>query len=130
MQARTSDDVQAALDALGLDIQVQLFETSTATSQEAADSIGTSLGSIARLAQNREGSIEGTLRSKTFKAIYSAKRLKDYRDRLSCPVAEQLVKETVGFSHGVLFGTKEDMDDIVDGIQKVYENRKALITAA
>jgi prolyl-tRNA editing enzyme YbaK/EbsC (Cys-tRNA(Pro) deacylase) len=48
MQARTPDDVQAALDALGLDIQVQLFETSTATSQEAADSIGTSLGSIAK----------------------------------------------------------------------------------
>jgi prolyl-tRNA editing enzyme YbaK/EbsC (Cys-tRNA(Pro) deacylase) len=48
MQARTPDDVQAALDALGLDIQVQMFETSTATSQEAADSIGTSLGSIAK----------------------------------------------------------------------------------
>ena len=48
MEARTPDDVQAALDALGLDIQVQLFETSTATSQEAADSVGTSLGSIAK----------------------------------------------------------------------------------
>jgi prolyl-tRNA editing enzyme YbaK/EbsC (Cys-tRNA(Pro) deacylase) len=48
MEARTSDDVQAVLDALGLDIQVQVFDTSTATSQEAADSIGTSLGSIAK----------------------------------------------------------------------------------
>lgn len=48
MQPRTWEDVQAALDALGLDIKVQLFETSTATSQEAADSIGTSLGSIAK----------------------------------------------------------------------------------
>lgn len=48
MEARTSEDVQAALDALGLEIQVERFETSTATSQEAADSIGTALGSIAK----------------------------------------------------------------------------------
>ena len=48
MQSRTSTDVQAALDALQLDIQIQTFDTSTATSQQAADSIGTSLGSIAK----------------------------------------------------------------------------------
>jgi len=42
------EDVQAALDNLGCDIQVTLYETSTATSQEAADSIGTELGSIVK----------------------------------------------------------------------------------
>ncbi len=42
------EDVQAALDKLGCDIQVTLYETSTATSQEAADSIGTELGSIVK----------------------------------------------------------------------------------
>jgi len=92
--------------------------------------IGASLGTIERHSQNREGSIEGVLNSKTFKAIYSTKRIKDYRDRLSCPEAEQLVKETIGFSQNVLLGTKEDMDDIVDAVQKVYENRKALIAAS
>ena len=92
--------------------------------------IGKSLGNIGRYSQNREGSIEGVLDSKTFKAIYSAKRIKDYRDRLSCPEAEQLVKETAGFSQTVLLGTKEDMDDIVDAVQKVYENRKQLIAAS
>ncbi len=91
--------------------------------------IGHSLGNISRHSQNREGSIEGVLKSKTFKAIYSEKRIKDYRDRLSCPEVEQLVKETAGFSQNLLLGTKEDMDDIVDVVQKVYENRKALITA-
>jgi dTDP-4-amino-4,6-dideoxygalactose transaminase len=91
--------------------------------------IGGSLGTISRHSQNREGSIQGVLESKTFKAIYSEKRIKDYRDRLSCPEAEQLVKETVGFSQRVLLGTKEDMDDIVNGVQKVYENRKALLAA-
>lgn len=48
MQPLTSVDVQAALDALGLGITVQTFDTPTATSQQAADSIGTSLGSIAK----------------------------------------------------------------------------------
>jgi Cys-tRNA(Pro) deacylase len=42
------EDVQAALDKLGCNIQVTRYETSTATSQEAADSIGTELGSIVK----------------------------------------------------------------------------------
>lgn len=91
--------------------------------------IGKSLGNISRHSQNREGSIEGVLNSKTFKAIYSEQRIKDYRERLSCPEVEQLVKETVGFSQNMLLGTKEDMDDVVDGVQKVYENRKKLVAA-
>ncbi len=91
--------------------------------------INSGLGNIAKYSQNREGTLE-VLKSKTYKAIYSEKRIKDYRDRLSCPEAEQLVNETVGFSQSVLLGTKKDMDDIVDGIQKVYENRKELIAAS
>ena len=91
--------------------------------------MGGGLGNIARYSQNREGSIQGALESKTFKAIYSEKRIKDYRDGLSCPEAEQLVKETVGFSQTVLLGTKEDMDDIVNAVEKVYEHRKALLAA-
>ena len=91
--------------------------------------MGSGLGTIEQRSQNREGTIEGVLDSKTFKAIYSEKRIQDYRDRLPCPEAEQLVKETVGFSQNVLLGTKQDMDDIVDGVQKVYENRKDLIAA-
>ncbi len=48
MEPLTSQAVQAALDALGTGIQVQIFETSTATSAEAAASIGTTLGSIVK----------------------------------------------------------------------------------
>jgi len=91
--------------------------------------ISRGLGTISRHSQNREGSIEGVLGSKTFKAIYSQKRIKDYRDRLPCPEAEQLVKEMAGFSQNVLLGTRKDMDDIVDAVGKIYENRKAIIAA-
>jgi Cys-tRNA(Pro) deacylase len=48
MQPLDSNDVQNALDALNLNIPVQEFSTSTATAQEAADSIGTELGSIVK----------------------------------------------------------------------------------
>lgn len=44
----TPDDVRAAIDALELDIRVETFDTSTATSQEAADTLGTALGSIVK----------------------------------------------------------------------------------
>lgn len=48
MESLTPDHVQAALDELDTGIQVQTFDTSTATAQDAADSIGTELGSIVK----------------------------------------------------------------------------------
>ncbi|NJL92612.1 MAG: YbaK/EbsC family protein [Anaerolineae bacterium] len=48
MQPLTPKHVQSALDATGLGIQVMTFEQSTSTSQEAADAIGTALGSIVK----------------------------------------------------------------------------------
>ncbi len=40
--------VQAALDALGANIRVQVFDVPTATAQEAADAIGCELGAIVK----------------------------------------------------------------------------------
>ncbi len=48
MSCHTPQDVQAALEALGLDIHVQIFEASTATAPQAAAAIGTELGSIVK----------------------------------------------------------------------------------
>ncbi|MDX2162864.1 MAG: YbaK/EbsC family protein [bacterium] len=42
----TSADVQAALDRFPYNIQIRFFETTTATSQQAADNIGCALGQI------------------------------------------------------------------------------------
>lgn len=44
----TPDDVRAALKAAGLDIEITLYDTTTATSQQAADNIGCLLGQIAK----------------------------------------------------------------------------------
>src|SRR5262247_1487143 len=48
MEPLTSADVQAALDAWNLSIQIRFFENSTATSQLAAVNIGCELGQIAK----------------------------------------------------------------------------------
>ncbi|TGG95602.1 YbaK/EbsC family protein [Natronospirillum operosum] len=44
----TPDHVKAALEALGLKVSIEHFDSSTATSQEAADTLGTELGSIVK----------------------------------------------------------------------------------
>ncbi len=48
MRAMGMREVQAALDALRLEIEVTEFETSTATSAQAADSVGCQLGQIVK----------------------------------------------------------------------------------
>jgi prolyl-tRNA editing enzyme YbaK/EbsC (Cys-tRNA(Pro) deacylase) len=48
MQPLTPADVQAALDQLQTGIQIQFFESTTATSQQAADNIGCELGQIVK----------------------------------------------------------------------------------
>ncbi|MDL1902065.1 YbaK/EbsC family protein [Anaerolineae bacterium CFX9] len=48
MQPMTPMDVQAALRAHGLNAEIRFFETSTATSQMAADNIGCQLGQIVK----------------------------------------------------------------------------------
>ena len=48
MEPLTPQDVQTALDAFDLGLRIQFFEQSTATSQEAADAIGTTLGQIVK----------------------------------------------------------------------------------
>ena len=48
MEPLTTRDVQDALAAHGFDIAIRLFEETTATSQQAADNIGCSLGQIVK----------------------------------------------------------------------------------
>ncbi|MBC7871772.1 MAG: YbaK/EbsC family protein [Chitinophagaceae bacterium] len=48
MEALTPADVQNALKRLNLDVKIQTFEASTATSQQAADAIGCELGQIVK----------------------------------------------------------------------------------
>ena len=88
---------------------------------------GVNLGGYVKTGLNTQPWVDHILDSKVYKKMYSAKRLQQYRDELSCPVCDQVCQEmAMVWASGPLLGTREDMDDIADAILKVYENRDQL----
>ncbi|MBN1126007.1 MAG: DegT/DnrJ/EryC1/StrS family aminotransferase [Sedimentisphaerales bacterium] len=75
---------------------------------------------------NKNAFFENALRSKNFRKAYPAKKLDRCRQLNSCPDGDQLCDEAVWLFHSLLLGTKRDMDDIADAIEKIYENRESL----
>jgi hypothetical protein len=77
--------------------------------------------------QNKDGLIEEQLNSRGFKRLFSEARLKQWRDENYLPGNDMLSDQAVTFYQSLLLGTKADMDDIVNAITRIYENRKSLI---
>ena len=62
-----------------------------------------------------------------YRKMYSPERLKRYRDELNLPVCDKVCGELVMiWASGPLLGTRSDMDDIINAIMKVYDNRDKL----
>jgi dTDP-4-amino-4,6-dideoxygalactose transaminase len=76
--------------------------------------------------QNRDGLIEEQLTSKGFKRLFSETRLKQWREENKLPGNDQLCDEAVTFYQSILLGSKADMDDIVNAVTKIYQNRNSL----
>lgn len=75
-----------------------------------------------------DGLIEDAITSKGYKRLFSKERLDRYRDELHhLPDNDQLTEEVVWFYQYVLLAEKQDMDDIVSAVQKIYENRSKLL---
>ena len=78
--------------------------------------------------QYNDGLMEEALNSKGYKRLFSEQRLNTYREELrNLPDNDQLTREAVWLFQNMLLGEQEDMDDIVDAVQKVYQNRKQLL---
>jgi len=75
---------------------------------------------------NKAPFIEDTLSSRDFQRMYSKQQLDHCREQIECPDNDALCNEAVCFSQRLLLGTKEDMDDIANAIEKIYENRDQL----
>ena len=78
------------------------------------------------LTKIQEDLIERACNSRGFKRIFPESRLKQWREEMQLPGSAQAYREVVNMSQNVLLGSKSDMDDIVNAITKVYENRKSL----
>ena len=76
--------------------------------------------------QNKDGLIEEQLTSKGYKRLFSEARLNQWREENVLPGNDQLCDQAVTFYQSILLGTKTDMDDIVNAITKIYENRASL----
>ncbi len=76
--------------------------------------------------QNKDGIMEEALNSRGYKRLFSEQRLKQWREENVLPGNDQLSREAVTFFQSLLLGSKSDMDDIVDAVTKVYENRTSL----
>jgi hypothetical protein len=59
--------------------------------------------------------------------MYTQARIKEYRNGLHLPNCDQVGEEMVVINGSAqLLGSRADMDDIINAILKVYENRDKL----
>lgn len=90
---------------------------------------GISLSPYIERGLHREPWVEHIVKSKSYQKMYSARRLQQFRDQMSCPHCDQVCAEmAMLWASGPLLGTTADMDDIADAILKVYEHRDQLKT--
>lgn len=95
---------------------------------KAINAEGIGLGSYIRTGLHREPWVDHMLGLKVYRSMYSASRLKAYKEQLELPNCDKICNETlVSFwGSGALLGTREEMDSIINAIMKVYENRDQL----
>jgi len=75
-----------------------------------------------------DGLIEEAISSRGYQRLFSSQRLKRYREELHhLPENDQLTEEAVMLFQHMLLAERSDMDDIVNAVRKVYENRKQLL---
>ena len=88
---------------------------------------GVSLSPYIAMGLHREPWIEHVLSQPVYTKMFSAKRLREYREQTACPKCDQVCEEmAMIWASGPLLGSREDMDDIINAITKVYENRDKL----
>ena len=70
---------------------------------------------------------EHILQLKEYKTMYGNKRLRQFKESLVLPQCDFVGQEMVVLSGpGPLLGSRDDMDDVINAIMKVYENRDKL----
>jgi perosamine synthetase len=77
--------------------------------------------------QYYDGLLDETIASRGYKRLWSAERLKAYRDSFQeLKGNKQVCETTVAMTQNMLLGPRRDMDDILEAIQKIQTNSAAL----
>ena len=94
---------------------------------KALDAEGVSMTPYIPQGLHKEPWVDHILNLKVYQKMFSPVRLQKYRDELSCPNCDRVIDEVAMiWASGPLLGTKDDMDDVINAIMKVYENRDKL----
>ena len=89
---------------------------------------GISLSPYIKNGLHKEPWIDNILTRKEYQQMYGKDRLKQFKEEMDCPVCDLICDEEMLmlWASGPLLGTKEDMDDVINAMTKVYENRDQL----
>lgn len=77
---------------------------------------------------HREPWVDNIISRRVYQKMYGPERLKQFKDEMLCPNCDIVCEEEMVmiWASGPLLGTQEDMDDILNALNKVYENRDQL----
>lgn len=77
---------------------------------------------------HKEPWVQNIVKQKVYQKMYSPERLEQYLDENQCPNCDKVCEEEMLmlWASGPLLGNREDMDDIVNALAKVYELRHQL----
>jgi perosamine synthetase len=94
---------------------------------KAINAEGIPLTAYIRNGLNNEPWVQNILNLKVYQKMYSPARLKSYQENLACPNSDKAIENVLLiWASGPLTGTIQDMDDVVNAILKVHENRDKL----
>ena len=94
---------------------------------KALEAEGVSLSTYLPNGLHKEPWPEHILSLREYQKMYSPARLKSYREELNCPNCDRVIDDiAMIWASGPLLGSKEDMDDIINAVMKVHENRDQL----
>ncbi|MBK8883589.1 MAG: DegT/DnrJ/EryC1/StrS family aminotransferase [Bacteroidales bacterium] len=94
---------------------------------KALEAEGVSLSPYLPKGLHKEPWTDHILSLREYQKMYSPARLKSYREELSCPNCDRVIDDiAMIWASGPLLGSTEDMDDIINAIMKLHENRDQL----
>ena len=94
---------------------------------KALEAEGISLSGYISNGLHKEPWTDHILNLKVYQKMYSPARLKKYHEELNLPVCDKVCGEmAMLWASGPLLGTRADMDDMINAIMKVYDNRDKL----
>jgi perosamine synthetase len=92
----------------------------------AAEGIG--LSPYIKNGLHKEPWVDNIINRKVYQQMYGKNRLEEFKEEMACPVCDLICDEEMVmlWASGPLLGTTADMDDVINALAKVYENRDQL----